>query len=586
MTLNYCLVEEFNLRQNSFMKNFERTMKRFTLTSENNKKNLWKLCISRGESVDKQFEFNNLNFYFDVKNRNEIEDMYLYICIPKEMVCASEVLPLHSYLILKSLYKLTLNYSNSIQNPQKNFSENAAVSIQYCDNRVTRMNGCYYSCEKQKFILKVSYRFALKNGTWIDVKSNIRHIKKYLNIVYENLNSFDKLNLAKYISTYVKQQEIRTYLQENNYCAFIADGSILPRRDGTDDKLEEAIPFLSPDTLRITIRFSDNSEISGMAIKNGVTVITGGGYSGKSTLLDAIEEGIYNHIYGDGREFVISDATALKIYSEDGRPVQNLNIAPFFSFLPGKNDIYNFSTSHASGSVSQAANVIEAVCGESKLLLLDEDKSATNFMIRDKNMRVVVKNEPIIPFTDRVKELHLRENISTILVIGGSSEFLLYADTVILMDKYLPKDITKEIESLNISAFISNESEAEWTHKRYLYQKEIMQPFLYFKNIETENQKKIILDNYYADITLLTAIKSNNQLNTLAYVMEQLLTDKETDSGELLQKSYLIIERLFNDGEILSLIPALAQRFYEEIRPIDAFCCINRMRGVCFKNTV
>ena len=150
--------------------------------------------------------------------------------------------------------------------------------------------------------------------------------------------------------------------------------------------------------------------------------------------MDAIATGVYNHVPGDGREYVITDSDALKIYAEDGRPVHSLDLSPFFRHLPNETDVKNFSTPHASGSVSQAANIIEAVCGGAKLLLIDEDKSATNFMIRDSNMRFVVKNEPIIPFTDRVRELYREKQISTILVIGGSSEYLAYADQVILLD--------------------------------------------------------------------------------------------------------------------------------------------------------
>ena len=161
---------------------------------------------------------------------------------------------------------------------------------------------------------------------------------------------------------------------------------ILPRENGTDEPMKNAIPFISPPELSVTISFSDGSELSGMAIRKGVTVITGGGYSGKSTMLDAIEMGIYCHIPGDGREYVITDESALKIDAEDGRPVSGLDISPFFRFLPGNADASCFSTPHASGSVSQAANIVEAVYSGSKLLLIDEDKSATNFMIRDRNM--------------------------------------------------------------------------------------------------------------------------------------------------------------------------------------------------------
>ena len=320
-----------------------------------------------------------------------------------------------------------------------------------------------------------------------------------------------------------------------------------------------------------------------MGIKKGITVITGGGYSGKSTLLDAIEMGIYNHIPGDGREFVLTDSSALKMYAEDGRPVSELDLSPFFRYLPGRAGLQRFSTLHASGSVSQAANIIEAVCGKCRLLLIDEDKSATNFMIRDKNMRLVVKNEPIIPFTDRVRELYGEKNVSTILVIGGSSEYLAYADTVILMEEYLPHIITEDIRKLDLPEITKNETFANWTESRRIVPKETSKPFLYFRSVETENEKKIILDEYSADITLLTALISGNQLNPLSCVMERLLTDKDADNAELLEKVEEYTAKMLTDNDTSSLIPETAQRFYEEIRPIDAFCCVNRMRGLFFR---
>ena len=161
--------------------------------------------------------------------------------------------------------------------------------------------------------------------------------------------------------------------------------------------------------------------VRGMLFRRGVTVITGGGYSGKSTLLDALSAGIYNHVEGDGRELVLTDQSAMKISAEDGRSVRHVNLSPFIKWMPG-GDPADFSTDHASGSTSQAANVMEAVGWGVKLLLIDEDKSATNFMIQDPVMRILVEKEPVTPFVDRVRELQERKGVSTILVIGGSSE--------------------------------------------------------------------------------------------------------------------------------------------------------------------
>lgn len=183
-----------------------------------------------------------------------------------------------------------------------------------------------------------------------------------------------------------------------------------------------------------------------------------------------------------------------------------------------------FCTKHASGSVSQAANIVEAVCGGAKLLMIDEDKSASNFLIRDRNMRRIVPNEPIIPFTDRVEELYEECGVSSILVIGGSSTYLAYADTVILMEQYIPQIITSRVQEL----FIEKEREAreaEWMQLRRLKAPKTGQAFLFFRSVVTENKKKIVLDDFSADITHFTALFTADQLNTLAWIMESTLQD-------------------------------------------------------------
>ena len=448
---------------------------------------------------------------------------------------------------------------------------------------MVRRSGIQYNAKKNVYVLRMNFNIPLVNALSVNAKAAIRAIRDILEHIETALNDFERNELNLYIKTYAYQREIRKYMREHDLCSFIANGSILPRENGTSAPMKNAIPFIAPKEMEVIIPFSDRTQMVGMGVKKGVTVITGGGYSGKSTLLDAIEMGIYNHIPGDGREFVLTDSSALKMYAEDGRPVSELDLSPFFRYLPGRAELQKFSTLHASGSVSQAANIIEAVCGKCRLLLIDEDKSATNFMIRDKNMRLVVKNEPIIPFTDRVRELYGEKGVSTILVIGGSSEYLAYADTVILMEDYLPHIITEDIQKLDLPEITKNEASANWVESRRIVPKETSKPFLYFRSVETENEKKIILDEYSADITLLTALISGNQLNTLACVMERLLTDKEADSAELLEKVEEYTAKMLTDNDTSSLIPETAQRFYEEIRPIDAFCCVNRMRGLFFR---
>ncbi len=534
-------------------------------------------------TTDSIFEYCNLKFYFGGTSYRTSEKLLLYICFPAELLGGGKYSPIRETYALRLLSPMIAELGESYKNIDKNVREKAQFSAQSAGEYIIRRNGMRYDPNKNEYVLRLNFNVPLVNALSVNAKAAVRAVHDILVHIHDTIQSIDLDELELYIETYKRQQEIRYFIRENDLCAFIANGSILPRENGTREPMKNAIPFKSPKELEVTVPLSDGSEMIGMGIKRGVTVITGGGYSGKSTLLDAIEMGIYDHIPGDGREYVLTDPSALKIYAEDGRPVSELDLSPFFKFLPGNRELTGFSTPHASGSVSQAANIIEAVCGESKLLLIDEDKSATNFMIRDKNMRRIVKNEPIIPFTDRIRELYEKIGVSTILVIGGSSEYLSYADTVLLMDDYLPRVITDEIRNFEICERENESYNANWTHTRRLIPKKTSQPFLYVKNVVTENEKKIILDEHFADITLLTSLISGDQLNTLACVMEHLLTDKEADKVELIEKAGKCVAKLFSSSETVSLVPEAAQRFYEDIRPIDAFCCVNRMRGLHFE---
>lgn len=247
------------------------------------------------------------------------------------------------------------------------------------------------------------------------------------------------------------QAFLREELKRRNLCAFVADGAVLPRESGISQRpLRDSVPFRSPDEDRVTIGLPHRGDVTGMGIRRGVTLIIGGGYHGKSTLLKALERGVYNHIAGDGRELVVTDESAVKVRAEDGRCVSRDDISLFINHLPNGKDTRDFSTENASGSTSQAAAVVEALeCG-AKTLLMDEDTCATNFMVRDERMQRIVsaEEEPITPFSGRMRALFTQAGVSTILVAGSSGAFFGEADTVIQMDRYEPKDVTVRVREL------------------------------------------------------------------------------------------------------------------------------------------
>lgn len=290
------------------------------------------------------------------------------------------------------------------------------------------------------------------NGRSINGKEAVKLFEEAIPAVMEkSVFQLSDQQIQKAFQLADQQAAIWAIMQENNWVSFLANGSILPRKSGVSDlPAEHAVAFQSPKEDEVELDLPYGLKLKGMAVKQGVTLITGGGYHGKSTLLQAVERGVYPHCSGDGREFVCTDPTAVKIRAEDGREISSVNISPFISNLPHGKDTTCFSTSNASGSTSQAANVIEALEAGAKTLLVDEDTSATNFMIRDSRMQQLVSQdkEPITPFIHRIRQLADEEKVSVILVTGGSGDYFSVADNVILMEEYIPKNVTEKAKEI------------------------------------------------------------------------------------------------------------------------------------------
>ncbi len=247
-----------------------------------------------------------------------------------------------------------------------------------------------------------------------------------------------------HVETVEDARYLRGLLPGLGLVAFVADGAVLPRESGASDRplREGAVPFESPEEFRVALDLPNRGSLSGMGIPEGVTLVAGGGFHGKSTLLSALSWGVYDHVPGDGREYVVARGDAVKVRAEDGRSISGVDISAMIGELPGGRSTEDFSTPNASGSTSQAANIAEALEVGTSLLLVDEDTSATNFMIRDERMRELVRREPISPFIDLVRPLHRSLGVSTVVVVGGVGDYLDVADRVILLEDYAPSDAT------------------------------------------------------------------------------------------------------------------------------------------------
>ncbi len=349
---------------------------------------------------------------------------------------------------------LTRNFEEQIQKfsfRAKGSGKSGLISITRCGQEILERTACQIT--EKDILVRFTVGFPA-NGRTINAPELEKIFFDFLPqcvaraLCYKNLPA---RTVEQVIWLAEDQEFIRGELERRNLAAFVADGAVLPRQSGISQKpMKGSIPFQSPDSLRIQMDLPHKGTISGMGVPNGITLIAGGGYHGKSTLLNALELGVYNHIAGDGREYVITDSTALKLRSEDGRFIKDVDISLFINDLPNKKDTRCFSTLDASGSTSQAAGIVEGIEAGSRVFLLDEDTSATNFMVRDAFMQKVIgrHKEPITPFLERAGDLYRRMGISTILVAGSSGAFFHIADLVLQMDNYQAKDITKKVKEL------------------------------------------------------------------------------------------------------------------------------------------
>ena len=375
----------------------------------------------------------------------------------------------------------------------KGSGKSGLISVTRCGQEVLERTSCEIT--DQGIIARFFVGFPA-NGRTINAGELEKILFEFLPVCVEKALIFRNLSgkdLENTIYLAEDQAYIREELQKRSLVAFINDGAILPRESGVSSRpMRGCVAFSSPDSLRISMELPHKGKITGMGIPRGITLIVGGGYHGKSTLLNALELGVYNHIQGDGREYVITDFTAQKLRSEDGRFVKDVDISLFINDLPNKKNTSCFSTEDASGSTSQAAGIVEGMEAGSKVFLLDEDTSATNFMVRDAFMQRVIsrEKEPITPFLERARDLYDKAGISTILVAGSSGAFFHIADTVIQMDNYMPVDITMKARELCRDYPLNNNKAAEFKRPR---SHRIMS-----KNALSKDPKKDYYGNYKA----------------------------------------------------------------------------------------
>jgi predicted ABC-class ATPase len=470
----------------------------------------------------------------------------------------------------------------------KGSGKSGLISVSSCGQQVLERSSCQIG-EDGSVLLRFQVGFPA-NGRTINSMELSKIIFEYLPVCVEEsllYRNIDKEKVQQVQNLYEDQEYLRDLCREKGWIAFVADGAVLPRQSGISQKpMKNAKAFYSPISMRETVHLPHRGDVCGMAVKQGITLIVGGGYHGKSTLLNALETGIYNHIAGDGREYVIADRTSFKIRAEDGRSIAGTDISRFINHLPNGRDTEHFWTEDASGSTSQAANVAEAVESGVKVLLIDEDTSATNFMVRDELMaRIIAKEkEPITPFLSRARQMYGEQGISTILVAGSSGAYFSIADKIIQMDCYQAYDITEQVREI-CSLEEEIQQEEQKTEKALNVERHLKIKPLDRKKGQLK-VKQYGLDSFSIgretlEIRGLEQILDYEQTTTLSYLLKATLEEMEKEKCRQSVEAYM--DRIYKIYEQKGMEGILGTEnlptSFARVRRQDFAACLNRYRG-------
>lgn len=467
----------------------------------------------------------------------------------------------------------------------KGSGKSGLMAVSRPGQEILERTGCQIEEKSGAVTLRMEVGFPA-NGRTVNSRELEKILFDYVPVCVKKslyAQALDRGKLQKVADLAEDQTFMRQELKNRGLVAFVANGSILPRESGVSSRpMKGAVPFISPKEMEISLDLPHRGTISGMAVKQGITMIVGGGYHGKSTLLKALELGVYNHIAGDGREYIVTDETAMKIRAEDGRCVKKTDISLFINNLPNGKDTKHFITEDASGSTSQAANVVEAMEAGSRLFLVDEDTSATNFMIRDELMQRVVRSEvePITPFTLRIREMYEKYGISTVLVAGSSGSYFHVADTVVQMNQYEPLEITalakKEAKAFPLPVQSVEESG----------QPDLVRVFGPDRKFAAENRIKmktlgmdgISINRDTIDLRYVEQLADSEQLNGLAQIMKYMRMNVLDGKRTLQEAVGQTVLQLENKGWEAICDGSYLPGNLSVPRAQEIFACVNRWR--------
>ncbi len=404
------------------------------------------------------------------------------------------------------------------------------------------------------------------------IKLLINDVPKVVSELLKVRNEVDEV--LKHYELLKDQRFLREWLYRGGYILFIPNGAILPRESSISEEPKEgATKFKSPLTLKVKVKLPSGKVVEGMAVKEGVTVVTGGGYHGKTTLLEAIQDGIYDHVRGDGREYVVSRKYTVLVKAEDGRLVSNVDISSLIRNLPGGCDTRRFSTLDASGSTSMAASISEVIEAGAEVILLDEDTSATNLLFKDEVMRELIPNDPIRTLSEVVRDLVSKSGASVVVVTSASSSFLPVADTVIRMSNYIPEDLSSEVAGKGLGVI---------TKTYELPRKRLFRGIKGLRRVKVQGMKLIIEylsgSKFELDLKYYPRIVETGQVRLVAHIIKELSKPPKPMSVRELIK--YVNERLSREGFSAFTNPVPPD--LTEVDGFDVVWTINRLYGANF----
>ena len=367
-------------------------------------------------------------------------------------------------------------------------------------------------------------------------------------LVFCNL---EETEVNQFVDLMEDADAIRQTLPTRGLVGFIGEGAFLIRQDNSDKPdYDRDVPFIVPDELLVDMDVPNKGRIRGLGIPTGITVVLGDAYSGRTELMKALAAGIYNHVPGDGREYVISMPDTVYVAAEDRRSVQRVDISAFVRQNPAGRDVRQYTTTHADPCAAQAAAVAEAMEVGARALIFDESDSNSGFLCQDSRLQgLATGTEPrLIPLSVCARQMVDDLGIS-IVVAGASSvsEFIPFADTVLRVDDYQVVDVTREAKQLAVQpSELKPDTQALARlveHSRWVVPSSLdPSSGRHDAVVGAESLTKLRFGNHVIDLTAVAQLADVNQTETIGLILYY-AKNRYMDEGRPIRELLDLVDR-------------------------------------------